>query len=97
MQLTRHAVLSLLIFCGSITCMILSGMVNIMMIGELNRTRPETSHISYIGYTPAKLLTILREYREQYPAGRLHIFAISLFVLGMALILIFGRMIGLPV
>lgn len=72
------------------SCIILSGMFNLMMIGEINRRRENEKQISYFGYTFGKQIEILKEYRRYYPGGRLHILGIGSFLLGIFLLLLFG-------
>jgi hypothetical protein len=68
-----------------------------MMIGEINRKRPEKSPVSYFGFTFPKTLRILAEYRNAYPDGRLHFYALAAFSLaiaGLASVAVCVRIIG---
>ena len=54
-----------------------------MMIGEINRKRQDESLVSYFGFTFPKMLRIFGEYHHSYPDGRLHIYALTAFVLAI--------------
>ena len=46
----------------------------VMMIGEINRKRPDDEQISYFGFTPSKWGLIFREYRRLYANGKAHVY-----------------------
>lgn len=54
------------------------------MIDAVNSRKPKESRFSYYWHTPDKGLRILREYREMYPLGRLHVYCLAAFGTGIA-------------
>lgn len=74
------------LFGGALTSVILSGMFNLMMIGEINRKKAQQEQVSYFGYTPVKAVRIVSEYRRLYPTGRLHVVMLAAFGLGACLL-----------
>ena len=67
-------------FCVGLSGAVLANIFVAMMIGEIDRQRPESDLLSYFGFTPLKMLRILREYRALYPQGRLYNFVLAAFV-----------------
>jgi hypothetical protein len=76
-------VIGIIAFCAAISGVILANMFVLMMIGEINRKKEDGKLISYFGFTPPKTLQIFGEYRRLYPNGKLHIYALAMFALGM--------------
>jgi hypothetical protein len=72
-------------------------MLTKIMIGEVNRKRPESNLVSYVGFTPQKSRMIVTEYRRLYPDGNLHIYsylALAAVVTGMITVAVCARIIG---
>jgi hypothetical protein len=67
-------VVAIIALCLMISAGFSANMILIMMIGEINRKRPEGNLISYFGFTYFKMRRIFREYRRLYPGGKLHIY-----------------------
>ena len=68
-----------------------------MMIGEINRKRPDRDLVSYFGFTGLKIARICSEYRRSYPDGRVLTYAVGAFaltVVGMIGVAISLRIIG---
>ena len=70
-------------FCVAMTGLFLANMFLFMMIGEVNRKRPEGNLISYLGFTFPKVQRIFREYRNSYPTGNLHVCTAGAFALAV--------------
>ncbi|SRR5579871_450282 len=93
-------VLSLKFIIGAIILLMSSGCgmasshFMLMMIDEINKMRSENEQISYLGFTSCKTFSIFREYRRQYPQGRLHVAYLGTAILAVAFFLIVGGMIG---
>ena len=81
--MSARIVAGIILFCLCLSAVILANLFHTMMIGEINRKREENDLISYFGSTPAKVLRIFGEYRRLYPDGKLHIYALASFALGM--------------
>ena len=81
--MSARIVAGIILFCLAISAIILTNLFQMMMIGEINRKRPENKLVSYFGFTPFKTLRIFREYRHLYPVGKLHIYAPACFGLAM--------------
>jgi len=96
MQMTVRNIVALMIFLGAITCIIMVNFILVMMIGEINRKRDAAKQVSYFGFHAGKVMLIFREYKLLYPSRRFGFFAKLLFGCGVALLLVFGRMVGLP-
>jgi glutamate mutase epsilon subunit len=62
----------------------LANMFLVMMIGEVNRKRPDGNLVSYFGFSHFKVARIFREYRKSYPAGKTHIYALIAFAMALA-------------
>ena len=74
MQISAPLIIAIVSFCVGTCCAILSTIYTYIMIGELNRKRPDGNLISYFGFALPKTIQIFREYRRSYPEGRLHIY-----------------------
>jgi len=60
------------------------------MIDEINRRRESDDQISSTWFTPAKTLSIYREYRRTYPSGRLNVYSlVAMAVSAIALVVSF--------
>ncbi|HEV8701788.1 MAG TPA: hypothetical protein VGV60_11005 [Candidatus Polarisedimenticolia bacterium] len=70
-------------FCTGVSGVVLANMFLIMIIGEINRKRPDGNLESYFGYTLPKMLRIFREYRRLYPSGKLRIYFRAAFALAI--------------
>ncbi len=77
------SVVTLLAAAG--TCALLGGFATFAMIGEINRKLSEHDQVSYLGGSYSKFDYVLREYKRQYPKGRLD----SVFMLLVALMFLF--------
>jgi hypothetical protein len=82
--MTTPVMTGLVSFAIAMTGLFLANMLLVMAIGEINRRTDEERHLSYFGFTPAKMLLILREYRCLYPDGRLVIYLVASFGLAAA-------------
>jgi hypothetical protein len=82
--MNARIVMFLISFAVMVSGLVSANMFIIMMVGEINRKRPEGDLISYFGYTVFKIVRIFEEYRRLYPNGKLHIFALLAF--GMAVV-----------
>lgn len=68
------------------TGLIVAIQILFMVIGEINRKRPEGDLVSYFVFTLPKMRRIFTEYRAKYPNGRLHIYiwrAFAAVMIGM--------------
>jgi hypothetical protein len=66
-----------------------------MMIGEINRRRPEHDQVPYFGFTFLKTQRIFDEYRSSYPSGRLNLFTLCAFALAVIGLVITAVCIGI--
>jgi hypothetical protein len=82
--MTSREIIGVVLLCVSTSAAVFSNMLLTAMIGEINRERSEGNRISYFGFTFSKFQRILREYRECYPTGKLHIYFWCTFVVAMA-------------
>jgi hypothetical protein len=82
-QVSGRIVAGIILFCLAVSAVFLTNLFVTMMIGEINRKRQEGDLISYFGFTFPKMLRIFREYRLLYPDGKLHIYALASFAVGM--------------
>ncbi|HEX8160687.1 MAG TPA: hypothetical protein VF538_02210 [Pyrinomonadaceae bacterium] len=80
----------IILFCLSISAVILTNLFVTRMIGEINRKRREGDLVSDFGFTFPKMLRIFREYHRLYPDGRLHIYALASFGVAMIGLVIVG-------
>lgn len=81
--MTARAIAGIVAFCIALSGVILSNILLMAMIGEVNRQRRQGDLVSYFGFSFPKLLRIWREYRQSYPSGSLHIYFVASFVVGM--------------
>ena len=77
--MSGRAICAVVSFCVAMSGVFLANMFLTMMIGEINRKRPEGNLISYFGFTLPKLLHIFSEYRRLYPNGNLRAYALAAF------------------
>jgi hypothetical protein len=82
--MTVRLIAGMVLFGIGMTGIFLANIFLTMMIGEVNRKRPEGNLISYFGFTGGKVARIFREYRREHPGGRLHIYALGGIVLAFA-------------
>lgn len=71
-------------FYVSMTGIFFANMFMVMMIGDVNRKRQDGDLISYFGFDFLKLARIFGEYRNSYPAGKVHIYALIAFAAALA-------------
>jgi hypothetical protein len=72
-----------------------SGVVNFMIIGEINRKRPATNPHAYFGFfTLWRVIQIYKEYKESYPEGRLVTYTLTLAGFAMMCWLVLAVLIG---
>jgi hypothetical protein len=71
--MSARIIIGIISFSVAMTGAFAGNMFLIMMIGEINRKRQEGNLVSYIGYTPFKIIRVLSEYRRLYPNGKLHV------------------------
>jgi hypothetical protein len=67
------------------TCAILSGLVIVLEIGEINRKLPDSEQIRYLGLHPGKMAHIKSEYKRLYPNGSYESWRIVIQVAAMML------------
>jgi hypothetical protein len=72
--MSARMLVGIILFCVSITGIFLGNMFQLMMIGEVNRKRPDGDQISYFGHHYFKTKRILGEYRKLYPEGAIHVY-----------------------
>jgi hypothetical protein len=70
--MTIRFIIGAFCFCVAVGGLIYSNSLLYMMIGEVNRKRPDGKTISYFGFTVVKVFSIVDEYRRLYPHGKLH-------------------------
>jgi hypothetical protein len=80
--MTSRLVAGIILFGISMTGVFLANIFLTMMIGEVNRKRPEGDLVSYFWFTGDKIFRIFREYRHEYPGGRVHIYTLGATALG---------------
>jgi hypothetical protein len=83
MQMNLWLVIGIIAFCVAMTGVISANMFVLMMIGEINRKKEDGKPISYVGFTPPKTLQIFGEYRRLYPNGKLQVYSLGMFAIGM--------------
>ena len=80
----RIDVVTVLLFVGSVSCMIFANIIDTIVVGEVNRRSPVRKE-SYLWWTPAKARRLNAEYRKYFPLGKLHYYAWILGILGSLL------------
>src|SRR5262245_58720355 len=60
------------LFGVSVVAALVARIFAVKMIAALNRRRPKHDQISYVSLAAPKQIRISREYRREYPDGRLH-------------------------
>src|SRR5437588_457960 len=85
-----RVIAGIIFFCIGASAATAASMFTIMMIGEINRQRTEDNLIPYFSFTPPKMLRIFSEYRRLYPNGRLHLYAIAVFISALTGLLFVG-------
>jgi len=60
-------------FCIAMSGIMCGSMVVFMMIGEINRRRPNDDTLKYFGFELDRIGRVTSEYRSLYPHGRLHV------------------------
>lgn len=78
---------ALVFFLASQSFVLASTLVFFAMIGEVNRKVPDEQRISYLFWHFNKYRTILRQYRQLYPGGRLALYCYMLIGVGICLFL----------
>jgi hypothetical protein len=95
--MSTRAITGIISFCIAMTGIFLANMFLMMMIGEINRKRPDGNLVSYFGFAPLKVIRIFGEYRGLYPNGRMHMYsfaAIACTMIGLASTAVCFRIIG---
>ena len=82
-------------FVGAQTFLLTSGFLMFAMIGEVNRGTASQQRISYLFGHFAKYVSVLREYRRLYPAGRLGLYFKLSLALGLGLLIGSAWQVGL--
>jgi len=72
--MNARVIIVIIAFCSGVSGVVLANMFLIMIIGEINRKRPNGNLESYFGFTLPKMLRIFKEYRRLYPSGKLRIY-----------------------
>ena len=65
-------VTSMFLGSAAVLCAVLSGIVTMQEIGEINRKLPDDQQISYWGMYSEKYSRVKQAYKQLYPKGRLH-------------------------
>ena len=81
--MNARVIAGIVLFCVAMTGIFVGNMLQTMMIGEINRKRPEGNLISYVGYTFPKILRIFREYHHLYPNGKLRTYAFAAIIVAL--------------
>jgi|SRR5580698_1194393 hypothetical protein len=72
--MSARTLAGIVLFCISMTGVFLANLFFFMMIGEVNRKRPDGEQISYFGHHYFKTKRIFGEYRTFYPESNIHIY-----------------------
>jgi hypothetical protein len=75
-KMSTRLLVGIALFSAAMTGIFLGNMFQLMMIGEVNRKKPEDQQISYFWFYPAKNVRIFKDYRSLYPEGALHVYMI---------------------
>lgn len=95
--MSTRAIVGIVLFCTAVSAIVLANLFLTMMIGEINRKRSDDNLVSYFGFTLPKMLRIFREYRRAYPGGKLQIYCLISFavgVIGLIVVAVVLRIIG---
>jgi len=95
--MSTRVIIGIIAFCVAMTGVVLGNMFTVMMIGEVNRKRPDRDQVSYFGWTLPKMVRVLGEYRRSYPDGKVHIYmwaSVALMAIGMIVFGVCARIIG---
>jgi len=95
--MSMRVVIGIMAFCVAMTGLFLGNMFTVMMIGEINRKRPDENQVSYFGFTFPKMLRIFAEYRSLYPDGNVHFYAlaaVAVAIIGLVSVAVCLRIIG---
>jgi hypothetical protein len=79
------------LFCIFMTGVFLANMFQFMMIGEVNRKRPDGDQVSYFGHHYFKTKRIFGEYRKLHPEGAIHVYML------ISVAVAFGSLVGVAV
>lgn len=74
MQVTARLIGGLVLFSAAMSGAALGTKFHGMMIGEINRRRPDDNQVSYFGWSLPKIRRLNAEYQRVYPGGRLHVY-----------------------
>ena len=74
MQVTARSISGIVLFSVAMSALLLANKFQAIMIGEINRRRPDDHQVSYFGFALPKVLDINDEYHRLYPHGRLHVY-----------------------
>src|SRR5579863_4395898 len=87
----------IILFLLALSCVIWSGFITTMIIGEINRKLPEKDQISYLWGHYAKARRIKYEYRRLYPNGRLWLYQgiLTYTAFGLLVLLALGWRFGI--
>jgi hypothetical protein len=83
---STRIILFIALFSLGVSSSIIGGLVQIAIIGEVNRKLPERSQIGYFGGHLGKAFLVSDEYKRLYPRGRLLLIFNFLLAAGMGLI-----------
>jgi hypothetical protein len=95
MQLDVRIIHAGVLLCIAATGAFLAGTFMVVMIGKINRKRPEGERESYFGFTLPKLLRIVKEYRNSYPGGLLHVWCAAGFIVVVSCMIGVGVTLGI--
>jgi hypothetical protein len=94
---STRLVIGMVSFCIAMIGLFTANVFQYMMIGAINRKRPDGDRVSYFGFTFFKNLRIFAEYRRLYPDGHLHVYTVTagaIAFLGLAGAAVCSRVIG---
>ena len=79
-----RAIMGIVSLSCAMTGLFVANIFLTIMIGEINRKRPDGNLISYFGFAFTKMLRIFSEYRGSYPQGKIHLYSLLALALAVA-------------
>jgi hypothetical protein len=92
--MTPRIILAIAAFLAALICIVSGNVAMYSMMVRMNRILPATEQIGYLGFNPAKILRIFREYRRLYPQGRLNSLCKGFVAAGFAFMIVFAWALG---
>ena len=81
--MSAGAIIAIIAICVMVICSFLMNMIFFMMVEAIDRQRRGESLFSDFGYIRLRLLDVFREYRSSYPNGKLHVYGLAAFAVGL--------------